>query len=165
MHIETDRIIVRDFTPNDAADLHAILGDAETMKHCEPAYTFEQTSRFLQKFCIERRGAVAAALRETGKVIGYMLFNESGDGVYEIGWIFNRAYWRQGYAFEACHALIDHAFGHLNAHKLFAETIDTEKSVPMMKKLGMQPEGVQRSHTKDACGNWVDLYLFGLLAK
>jgi RimJ/RimL family protein N-acetyltransferase len=31
-----------------------------------------------------------------------------------------------------------------------------------MKKLGMQLEGVQRSHTKDDDGNWADLYLYGL---
>ena len=33
MYIETPRILIRDFTPDDAADLHEILGDAETMEH------------------------------------------------------------------------------------------------------------------------------------
>lgn len=31
-----------------------------------------------------------------------------------------------------------------------------------MKKLGMQLEGIQRSHAKDDDGNWADLYLYGL---
>ena len=100
-----------------------------------------------------------------GKVIGYLLFRPFGEGVYEIGWFFNRAFWRQGYAYEACKAVLDDAFDRRNAHKVFAETIDGERSVPLMKKLGMRPEGVQRSQTKDPLGNWADLYLYGILAE
>ena len=33
MYIETSRMIVRDFTQSDAADLHEIFGDAETIEH------------------------------------------------------------------------------------------------------------------------------------
>ena len=32
MYIETPRMIIRDFTPEDATDLHDIFGDAETME-------------------------------------------------------------------------------------------------------------------------------------
>ena len=52
MNIKTDRMIIRDFTMNDINDMQDILGDAETMKNCEPAYTIEKTADFLQKFCI-----------------------------------------------------------------------------------------------------------------
>ena len=52
----------------------------------------------------------------------------------------------------------------LKAHKVFAEAIDTVKSVSLMKKLGMQLEGIQRSQTKDNHGAWADLYFYGLLA-
>ena len=34
-----------------------------------------------------------------------------------------------------------------------------------MKKLGMKPEGIQRSQVKDRSGTWADLYLYGLLAE
>ena len=129
MNIKTDRMIIRDFTMNDINDMQDILGDAETMKNCEPAYTIEKTADFLQKFCIEKKGAVAAIRKDTAKVIGYILFNEFNDGVYEIGWFFNRAFWRQGFAYESCKAVIDYAFDKMNAHKVFAETIDGIKSV------------------------------------
>ena len=56
MNIKTDRMIIRDFTMNDINDMQDILGDAETMKNCEPAYTIEKTADFLQKFCIEKKG-------------------------------------------------------------------------------------------------------------
>ncbi len=163
MYIETARMIIRNFTPEDAADLHEIFGDEETMKNCEPAYDFEKTRKFLTSFCIGRKGAVAAVHKKSGKMIGYILFNQSETGVYEMGWIYNRSFWRQGYAYESCKAVIDYAFGKLNAHKVFAEAIDTLKSVGLMQKLGMQLEGIQRCQTKDDHGNWADLYFYGLL--
>lgn len=164
MMIETGRMIIRDFDMRDAQDLQDILGDEETMALCEPAYTPEKTTAFLRTFCIEKHGAFAAVHRESGKVIGYILFHELEEGVYEIGWFFNRNFWRQGLACEACQALIDYAFDHMHIHKIFAETIDSQRSVRLMEKLGMKQEGVQRSHTKDPAGAWRDLYLYGMLA-
>lgn len=161
--IETARLRIRAFCPDDAEGLHAILGDDETMENCEPAYTPEKTERFLQEFCIGRGGALAATLRDGGGLIGYILFKEMEAGVYEIGWIFRRDCWRQGYAYEACAAVVRCAFEQLNAHKLMAEAIDGVKSVGLMEKLGMRREGIQRSHTRDNQGVWRDLYLYGML--
>ena len=161
MLIETERMIVRDFRHDDVYDLHEILGDAETMKNCEPAYHFEKTQKFLEEFCIEKRGAVAAILKDSNKMIGYILFKSWEENVYEIGWIFNKKYWRQGYAYEACSELMAYGFREMNIHKIVAETIDVQKSVRLMKKLGMKCEGIQRSHTKDNFGNWADIYLYG----
>ena len=165
MYIETGRMVIRDFTMNDLSDLQDILGDAETMKNCEPAYTIEKTTDFLQKFCIEKKGAVAAVHKETAKVIGYILFKELDKGVYEIGWFFNKSFWRQGFAYESCKAVIDYAFDKMKAHKVLAETIDRIKSVNLMNKLGMRPEGIQRSQTKDNFGNWADLHFYGMLSE
>ena len=163
MYVETPRMIVRNFTPEDAAALHDIFGDDKTMESCEPAYDFEKTKSFLTSFCIGRKGSVAAVHKESGKMVGYILFNEFDNGVYEMGWMYNRSFWGQGYAYESCKAVIDYAFGERNAHKIFAETIDTAKSVGLMQKLGIQLEGIQRSQTKDNHGNWADLYFYGLL--
>ena len=80
-----------------------------------------------------------------------------------MGWIYNRSFWRQGYVYESCKAVIDHAFTELKAHKIFTEAIDAVKSVSLMQKLGMQLEGIQRRQTKDNHGNWADLYFYGLL--
>lgn len=163
MHIETPRMLIRNFCLDDTPDLHEIFGDAETMENCEPAYDLAKTKDFLSSFCIARNGALAAVHRNSGKVIGYILFNEYEEDVYEIGWIFNRCFWRQGYAYESCKAVIDHAFAELSAHKVFAEATDAVKSVSLMKKLGMKLEGIQRSQTRDNHGNRADLYFYGLL--
>lgn len=165
MYLETERMTVRDFAMDDLEDLQAILGDEETMAYSEPTYTRERTAEFLRQFCVEKKGAVAAVLKATGRVIGYILFHELDEGVYEMGWFFNRTCWGKGYALEACKAVVDHAFNQQNAHKIFAETIDGGKSVGLMKKLGMKPEGIRRSQVKDRSGTWADLYLYGLLAE
>ncbi len=165
IELETTRLFIRDFAPEDAADLQEILGNAETMEYSEAPYDFKKTENFLNSFCIDRRGALAAVHRESGKLIGYILFNELEEAVYEIGWFFNRKFWGQGYAYEACRAVIDYAFGKLKANRIFAETIDTTKSVGLMQKLGMKLEGVQQGQTSDNHGNLADLYLYGLFAE
>lgn len=143
MHLDTPRLTIRNFTPEDAADLQEILGDAQTMEYSEPPYALEKTKQFLASFCIARGGGVAAVHREKNKVIGYILFSQIQPGEYELGWFFNRQFWRQGYAFEACHAVIEYAFDILEAKKVFSETIDGGKSVALMEKLGMEREKVQ----------------------
>ncbi len=47
--------------------------------------------------------------------------------------------------------------------KPFIETIDSVKSLNLMKKLGMQLEGIQQSQIKDNYGNWADFYIYGVL--
>lgn len=163
MYLETDRTVIRPFAPDDGPGLHEILGDPEVMARCEPPYTPAQSEAFLADFCIRRERALAAVRKSDGKLIGYVLFQPLEPEVYEIGWFFRRDIWRQGYACEVCSAVIGHAFAQLNAHKLVAETIDAVKSVPLMEKLGMVREGVQRSHTHDPAGGWADFYLYGML--
>lgn len=163
MERQTARLLLRDFSLSDLSDLQEILGDPQTMEYAEPPYSPEKTAQFLKTFCIEKRGGVAAVHKRSGKLIGYLLFCPTQLRVYELGWFFNRAHWGQGYAFEACAALVEYAFQVLHAHKLFAETIDPDRSLHLMEKLGMHIEGVQRQQVRNCRGQWADLYLCGLL--
>ena len=165
MYLETDRLRIRDFKLSDIDDLYEIFSEDEVMEYIEPVYDRNKTLNFIKEFCIEHKGAFACANRENEKVIGYIIFNEYEDKVYELGWIFNKEYWGKGYAYESCDAVIKYAFSEMKIHKIFAETIDNIKSVNLMKKLGMQLEGIQKSHTTDNHGNWKDVYLYGLLEK
>lgn len=160
----TERLLLRDFTEEDGAGLYEILGDAQTMTWCEPPYTLEQTEQFLRCFCIGRRAAVAVVLRATGKLIGYLLWHEVERGIYEIGWFFHRSFWRKGYAYESCKALMEEGFTALGAHKIVAETADGVKSVALMKKLGMRLEGFAKQQAKLPDGTWADRYSYGVLA-
>lgn len=162
MIITTERLEIRRFEPRDAEDLHEILGDAETMKFLEPPFSKEQTEEFLNGFCIKKQGALAAKLKG-GKVIGYILFNPTSPGTYELGWVFNRAFWRKGYAFEALSAVIDYGFKELSVKKFIAETTDPIRSVGLMKKLGMRREGSMM--TTDSYGDKAEMILYGLSEK
>ena len=165
MYLETDRLRIRAFKLSDIDDLYEIFSDEEVMEYIEPVYDRDKTFNFLKDFCIGHKGAFACVNKENEKVIGYIIFNEYEDKVYELGWIFNKEYWGKGYAYESCDAVIKYAFSEMKIHKIFAETIDNIKSVNLIKKLGMQLEGIQKSHTTDNHGNWKDVYLYGLLEK
>lgn len=162
MEILTQRLVIRPFVMADAAELQAILGDEEAMTYLEPPYDLAKTEAFLRDFCIGRQGALAAVLRTSGQVIGYLLFHEVEPGVYEIGWVFHRAHWRQGYAYEASRALMQYAFETLGARRVTAETVDPIRAAGLMKKLGMRLEGVEPMSADGHEGRWREMYLYGL---
>ena len=167
MYLETERLVLRDFTIDDIKDLYEILSDAEVMLNIEPVYDKRKTEEFLRTFCIERnpKGAFAAVQKSSGKVIGYVLFKPiDKPEIYEIGWIFNKNYWRNGYAFEICAKLICHGFENMGLHKVFAEAVDGFKSVSLMKKLGMIQENIKIKHSKSNDGQWRDLYRYVISA-
>ncbi|MFW5913984.1 MAG: GNAT family N-acetyltransferase [Bacillota bacterium] len=77
--------------------------------------------------------------------------------------IFNKDFWRKGYASEAAKAMFDYGFRQLKLHKVVAETIDDERSLSIMKELGMTHEATMYKHVLHE-GRWRDLYIAGILA-
>ena len=51
----------------------------------------------------------------------------------------------------------------MKVHKIFAETTDNIRSGGLIRKIGMELEGVQKSHTRNIEGEWEDLYLYGMI--
>ncbi|NLE69414.1 MAG: GNAT family N-acetyltransferase [Clostridiales bacterium] len=163
---ETGRTLLRHFVPEDLEELHEIFSDSMVMEHIEEPFDRKRTRDFLEDVCIARRRALAVVHKAGGKLIGYALCSDRLEkDVYEIGWIFNRAYWGQGLAFESIQAVMAHCFLSKKAHKVWAEAMDGTQSVPLMRKLGMQQEGVQRQQTRDVQGAWRDLHYYGLLRR
>ena len=119
MYLETERMTVRDFAMDDLEDLQAILGDEETMAYSEPTYTRERTAEFLRQFCVEKKGAVAAVLKATGRVIGSLGLEPTGHCEdlpedwrgREIGYVLAKDRWGQGLMPEAVRAVIAECFG------------------------------------------------------
>ena len=166
MHIETERLILRDFTLADLHALHEILGDEIVMQTCAGPESLEENRDLIENLGMKKNGCFACVLKETDKLIGYILFKISEeDEIREAGWMFNKDYWRQGYAYEICSALFRYAFETMNVHKIVAHATDEVKSVGLMEKLGMKREGVLRKHNKShlSPGDWLDLYCYGLL--
>ena len=100
-----------------------------------------------------------------GKVIGQsnMSLRSTSDQLSDIGWVTHQDYQRQGFAYEATHAMMTYAFKNFSLHRVVAD-IDTRnpESAAMAEKLGMRREG----EFKDAeffKGAWCDMWLYAIL--
>lgn len=108
MQLETERLILREFTPEDFDALFQILSDPETMQHYPKPFD-EQKVRGWIEWNIENYqvfgfGLWAVVLKETGKLIGdcgITMQNIGGKIKHEIGYHICRNHWRRGYAKEA----------------------------------------------------------------
>ena len=110
MYIETKRLIIRNFEIEEAQDLNKILSDAEVMKYIEPTFDMEKTFNFIREYgACENPLVYAAVLRETGRVIGHIIYHPYDKTSYEIGWVLSRAYWGRGIADEITKALVEHS--------------------------------------------------------
>lgn len=82
----------------------------------------------------------------------------------EIGYWIGLEHWGQGYATEAARTIVGHAFAELNLHRIQGRHfVRNPSSGRIMKKLGMQFEGIHR----DAFLRWgrfEDVAAYGLLA-
>ncbi|MBZ5488370.1 GNAT family N-acetyltransferase [Halomonas aquamarina] len=116
---ETQRLILRELTLNDTAELTRILGDPAVMKYsirgvCDDA----MTRRFIEwcLTCYEAHGIGPWALieKDTNTLIGFCgVSPEEVNGIEEIGLGYRLAtrYWNRGLAPEAARAVLQHAFG------------------------------------------------------
>ena len=80
----------------------------------------------------------------------------------EVGFVFAREAWGQGYAFEAMGAVIAHAAAR-RLKRLWARThAGNERSERLLERLGFESEGYLRGHIQRA-GERRDCKVFGLL--
>lgn len=115
--LETERLILREYTHNDFDGLREIICDGETMKYYPRPYDENGVSRWLD-WCITSYrengfGLWAMELKESGEFLGdcgISLQSIDGEWLPEIGYHVNKRYWRQGYAKEAAAAVRDWLF-------------------------------------------------------
>ncbi len=67
MYIETQRMIIREYTMGDSEDLYEIFGNAEVMKHCEPAYSPKKQLISYQCFVLGKEGLLPQFTRTAAK--------------------------------------------------------------------------------------------------
>lgn len=73
MYLQTPRLFIRDYRDEDWMDLFEILSDPVVMEKCEPVYNEIRTKKILH-LLRSRNIGFAAVHRESGKVIGHILF-------------------------------------------------------------------------------------------
>ncbi len=168
MITQTQRLILRRYTADDLNDLYEYLSDEETVKF-EPykPMSLEETKDNLG-WRIGTDEMIAVELKGSHKMIGNVYLGKRDFNSLEIGYVFNRKYWGNGYAKEACGALINRAFDS-GVHRIFAEC-DPENagSWRLLEALGFEREAHLQQNVyfwTDGNGNplWKDTYIYARL--
>ena len=149
MRLETPRLVLREMTASDLPALRAILQDEATMTAYEGAFDEQMVQQWLQRMLDRYRddgyGLWAVVLRDSGEVVGQCgLTNQHilGEDVVEVGYLFQRAHWGNGYALEAAKACRDYAFEQLGVNRVWAQIRDTNlASMNVAIRLGMTVRG------------------------
>ena len=125
--LETDRLRLREMTRGDFCALCEILRDSRVMYAYEGAFEEAEVRDWLEKQLNNYRcrgfGLWAVILKASSTMIGQCgltLQEWATTEVLEVGYLFNKAYWRQGYATEAAVACREYAFGRLRAKEVFS---------------------------------------------
>ena len=119
MKIDTERLFLREMTPEDFNALYAVLADSDIMQHYP--YTFDAArvknwiSKNIERYHVFGFGLWAVCLKSTGEMIGDcgLTMQTIGSTILpEIGYHIARAYQHQGFAREAAQAVRDWTFTH-----------------------------------------------------
>jgi RimJ/RimL family protein N-acetyltransferase len=169
--IRTDRLVVREVTEPDLADLLEVNGNDEVTRYL-PYATWrgpDDAAAWLARMRALCATGTARQLvierQRDGKVIGTVLvfkFDEPSARV-EVGYVVDRACWRQGYAQEALQAVCRYAFEEIGIRRIEAEARpDNVASNALLLSLGFTHEGRlrQRWVAKDEI---YDTNIYGLL--
>ena len=142
--IDTDRLILRMLTESDYKNICYYLED----KIQEFASPYMPHKEELKNFILKIIGVASfAVLLKDGTFIGDVSItsikpNKTG----EIAYYFNPSYWKKGYAYEACKAVMNHAFDNLKLKCITAQ-IDAANtnSRKLVERLGFELEILQKN--------------------
>lgn len=169
--METERLSIRRFSPEDWQDLHEYLSQENVVK-------FEPYGVFTQEECRQeaaRRAGDpsfwAVYLKDCGKLIGNVYLAKGEFDTWELGFVFGERYQGKGYATEAARALVSDVFQSKNAHRVVAmvNPLNTA-SWRLLERLGMRREGYLMQNIffhRDEEGQplWQDTYAYAMLAE
>ena len=131
MHFQTDRLILRPFTPEDLPEFCEINADAEVMRFFFTPQTASKTAEMLARWAekLTRYGYAFAAVetRHDKKLIGMAGLSRLESGVpiaprSEIGWRLTPSAGHKGYATEAARAWLRYGFDTLGLTEILSYT-------------------------------------------
>ena len=144
--IETARLYLRQFTPDDLDALYRIYSDPETMKYLGGVRTREATetviNTMIKSWEENNFGMWALVHKIDRKMIGRcgLRFLEKTPEV-QLGYALDKVYWNQGLATEASLASLNYGFQILNLERIVALTLpENIASQRLMQKVGMKYE-------------------------
>ena len=174
MQMETERLVVRNFRPEDWEDLYEYLSREEVLKYEPSSASSREECRKLAAERARGNSFWAVCLKVTGKMIGHVYFGRMEPfefKTWELGYIFNPLYCGMGYATEASRRIVAYGFEQLKAHRITA-LCDPENSASwkLLERLGMRREGhfikpaFFRKDSKDQ-PIWHNVYQYAILAE
>ena len=182
MMIETDRLILRPFCAEDAADVFEYLkAPMVNCFACMKVHSMEEAQKAVMERAEDAEFTFANVLKDAGKVNGEIdAHPESSqpdkaenfvEDTFSPCWMLHPDYHSKGYAYEAAKAFIDYLFYQKGARRIYAYTEDYNlSSQHLCEKLGMRREGVFRefvSFVNDTNGNpiYENTYQYAILKK
>ena len=155
IYLETDRLLLRDYLPEDEEDYSLLKSDPETMYYLQDIQlTSREEAR--QDFTAVLADAASPDRRfyffrverkDTGVQIGSIGYTVMGRGpegkTVHAGYFYLPAYWGQGYGTEAFQRLLAFAFLEDGVYRVTTGCLAENKgSERVMQKCGMVREGV-----------------------
>ena len=153
--IETERLRLRPWRPEDRPAFAAMCADPEVMRHFPQLLSRAEADEFLDRMALRQaeHGLCFWAVErlDSPGPIGMcglvriqwpaIPWRAPADPPVEIGWRFAAAHQGRGYALEAARAALEHGFA-LGLPEIVAFTIPPNtRSWRLMEKLGMRPDG------------------------
>lgn len=145
--IETPRLLLRQWRPEDREPFYRINSDPKVMEHFSGTLSRSESDQLVElaeaHFARHRFGPFAAELRETEQFIGFIgisipAFDAPFMPAVEIGWRLEPAFWNRGLATEGARAVLRYAFDVLQLKEVVSFTVpDNFASRRVMEKLGM----------------------------
>lgn len=147
--LETDRLILRKLTNDDKHDLSLILQNKDVMYAYEHAFSDEEVDIWLnnqlRRYKEDGFGLWAVILKKTGKLIGQCgltIQQIDNKNVVEVGYLFNKTYWHNGYATESAIACKYYAFNNLNVDEVYSIIRENNtSSINVARRNGMTLKG------------------------
>jgi len=125
--LETPRLLLREFVPEDANALEAVLGDPVAMQYYPAPFDRKAVESWIEKnmgrYRRDGHGLWAMVLKQSGELIGdcgCTLQEVEGRSELEIGYHVRRALWGNGYATEAAWACMQYAFSRLGVGRVIS---------------------------------------------
>ena len=148
IHLETPRLLLRDWKEEDIAPFAAMNSDPIVMRHFPAPLTDEQTLAFYRRItdelAIRGYGLYAVQRKDDAAFLGYVGFHHFDFDVdfapgIEIGWRLRADCWNRGYATEAASACLEYARRRLPFREVYSFTaLCNHPSERVMQKIGMQ---------------------------
>ena len=141
--IETERLLLRPVTLDDADAMFQYASDRENTRYTFPTnQSLEETKNNIAQFYLANPlGRWGIELKSNGQFIGTIDLHKIDPVLKKaaIGYIINKKYWNQGLTTEANRAVIELAFEKIGMNKLVAlYDKDNPASGKVMEKSGMR---------------------------